>query len=149
MNNVFLLFFFFLWLLSSILANTLMMNNIHRASQRISLLGKHLSLDFPLWDWDHGVPISFKIQMAKVCSSSMLHLLLKWMTAVDTGASGASRRRRQRIAGKMNILALAAHGEQQALMQRETRQSHQGTVIKQGRAPAPIPARLRTTQTSI
>lgn len=57
----------------------------------------------------------------------MLHLLLKWLTTMDraeetveqaTGGGGGGRgRRRQPIAGKINILALAAHGEQQALMQ--------------------------------
>lgn len=62
----------------------------------------------------------------------MLHLLLKWMTTtMDRGDCGASWEekgrgvRRQHIAGKINILALAAHGEQQALMQPGDAQSHQ------------------------
>ena len=70
----------------------------------------------------------------------MLHLLLKWLTTMDRAeetveqATGGGRReeggRRQPIAGKINILALAAHGSNRHWCSRETRQSDQGTAIK-------------------
>lgn len=45
----------------------------------------------------------------------MLHLLLKWMTTIEREDCRVSEgRRRQHIAGKINILALATNGKQQA-----------------------------------
>ena len=54
----------------------------------------------------------------------------------DCGAGYRRREeggRRQPIAGKINILALAAHGSNRHWCSRETRQSDQGTAIKKKR----------------